>query len=478
MTNIYPAVELLVGGRYLSGEGRDTTPVINPSTGEPLGDLWHASGADIETALEQAEAAFRHWRTVPAVDRAKLLNRVAALIRERRDALATLVTLELGKPLAESHREVATAADMFAWHAAEAQRIYGQTIPARASGIRQVAVREPLGPIAGFSAWNAPAVTPSRKIAGALAAGCSIIMKPAEETPATALALAGLVEEAGAPPGLVNVLFGDPAMISTRLLESPVIRGITFTGSTAVGKLLARQCVPTMKRATLELGGHAPVIVFPDVDVDAVAAAAVAAKLRNSGQLCTSPTRFYIHASIFDRFVTRFTEIASDWPVGDPFSAEVRMGPVANDRRRSTMEQMTEDALSRGGRVATGGAGIGAAGYFWKPTLLVNATENALAANTEPFGPLAIAFPFDDMDDVIAAANRLPFGLAAYVMSADLRTGRAVAEAIESGSVIINNWQVSYPETPFGGLKESGIGSEGGTEGLRAFQNLKFISEA
>lgn len=478
MSFAYPELALFIAGRRVSGGGRATEPVLNPATGAPLADLPHATEADLDEALSAAEDGFASWRRVSAVERSRVLRRTAELMRERREYLAFLITSELGKPIGEAHLEVEQAAGMFEWYAEEGRRSYGRLIPARQEGTRQLAVREPLGPIAAFSPWNAPTITPSRKIGGALAAGCSVIIKPSEETPATALAIAAMLEEAGLPAGVLSMVFGDPALISGKLLASPVIRGITFTGSTAIGKRLATHAVQSMKRMTLELGGHAPVIVFDDVDAEKVGAAAARAKYRNAGQVCTSPTRFYVHARIYERFCRAFEQTAKAIVVGDGFDPATQMGPLANMRRVEAMEAFVADARQRGLRVAAGGERCGNAGFYFQPTLITDFGDDCLAANVEPFGPLAIVRPFEVLDQAVASANRLAFGLASYVMTHDIRRARAVSDAIEAGNVILNHWTVSLPETPFGGVKESGFGTEGGIEGLQAFQNLKFISEA
>jgi succinate-semialdehyde dehydrogenase/glutarate-semialdehyde dehydrogenase len=474
----YPALELLIAGRWVGAAGHKTVPVHNPATGAVLAELPCATAADLDEALAAAGKGLSVWRRMSANDRARILRRTADLMRERREYLATLVTLELGKPIAEARLEIEQAAGMFEWNAEEGRRAYGRVIPSRAENIHQIAVKEPVGPIAAFSPWNAPTITPSRKISGALSAGCSVIIKPAEETPATALSIGKILMEAGLPEGVLSIVFGDPVLISKTLIDSPVIRGITFTGSTAVGKQLAGLAVQGMKRMTLELGGHAPVVVFDDINVDAVATAAATAKYRNSGQVCTSPTRFYVQESIHDRFVEKFAEIAKAIVVGDGFDPATTMGPLAHARRVEAMETFVADARARGIKIAAGGGRCGNQGFFFQPTLLVNIDNESMAANVEPFGPLASTTPFSSFDDVVALANRLPFGLAAYAMTNDLKRANAIAKAIESGNVVLNHWQVSLPETPFGGHKDSGVGHEGGIEGLQAFQNTKFISQA
>lgn len=472
----YPALKLFIDGTWRTGEGRSTEPVLNPSTGAVLGELPHASEADLDELLASSARGFEQWRKMSAVDRGRVLQRAAVLIQERSEQIANLITLELGKPIAESRVEVETAASMFVWNAEEGRRAYGRVIPSRSRAIQQIAVREPLGPIAAFAPWNAPAITPARKISSALASGCSVIIKPAEETPATALAVASALQDAGLPAGVLNVVFGNPALISRKLLGSPITRGLTFTGSTEVGKQLGALAVQTMKKMTLELGGHAPVLIFGDVDPEAAAISAVGAKFRNSGQVCTSPTRFFVHELIHDRFAARLAELANEITVGDGFAASTKMGPLAHERRVEAIERFVEDARSRKIAVSAGGERCGNQGFFYRPTVLSHVDDDCMASNVEPFGPLAATAPFRTMDDAIRLANRLPFGLASYVLTHDMRNASAITEAIQSGNVVVNHWQASLPETPFGGYKDSGIGSEGGIEGLQEFQTIKYVS--
>jgi succinate-semialdehyde dehydrogenase/glutarate-semialdehyde dehydrogenase len=452
--------------------------VLNPSTGLVIGELPHAREADCDEALASSARGHEVWRKTSPVERGRILMKAAALIQERAEQIASLITLELGKPIAESRVQVETAAGIFVWNAEEGRRAYGRVIPSRSRGIQQIAVREPLGPIAAFAPWNAPAITPARKISSALAAGCSVIIKPAEETPATALAIAAALQDAGLPAGVLNVVFGDPELISQTLLGSPVTRGLTFTGSTEVGKKLGALAVQTMKKMTLELGGHAPVLIFGDVDPEAAAISAVAAKFRNSGQVCTSPTRFFVHESIHNRFAAKLAELADGITVGDGFAASTKMGPLAHARRVESIERFVEDARARRIAVSAGGERCGNQGFFYRPTVLSHVDDACMASNIEPFGPLAATAPFATMDDAVRLANRLPFGLASYVMTHDMRNASMITEAIQSGNVIVNHWQASLPETPFGGYRDSGIGSEGGIEGLQEFQTVKYISQS
>ncbi|WAI84568.1 MULTISPECIES: NAD-dependent succinate-semialdehyde dehydrogenase [Achromobacter] len=473
----YPELNLLIGGRAVPAGNRSSLDVIDPATLDVLGRVPVATPEDIDEALDAARRSFPGWRDTPALERAAILRRAAALMRERTSLLAWLITRELGKPLPESEKEVATAAEMFEWAAEEARRTYGRLIPGRVGGIRQMAIPEPVGPVAAFSGWNAPAITPSRKIAGALAAGCSIVIKPSEETPAIALEIGRALADAGLPAGVLNMLFGDPGEISRLLIASPTIRMLTFTGSTSIGRDLAVMAASGLKRATLELGGHAPVLVFDDADPEAAADALLAAKLRNSGQICTSPTRMYVQQGVYERFVQRLADRARGWRVGNGLDAGVQMGPMANPRRLAAMESMVADAVKHGAQLAAGGSRLDLPGWFWAPTVLRDVGPDCLAANTEPFGPLALVQPFGDTDEALALANRLPFGLASYVYTRDAATARLASERLESGVVCINHCQASLPETPFGGFKDSGLGKEGGVEGLQEFMQVKYVSQ-
>jgi succinate-semialdehyde dehydrogenase/glutarate-semialdehyde dehydrogenase len=473
----YDKLHLYIDGEWLGPEGRKTGNVVNPATGDTIGTLPHASRADLDRALDAAARGFQTWRKVSPNERAKVLRKAGELIRERADRIATLMTLEEGKTLGESKMEVLSSAEIFEWMAEECRRSYGRLVPPRAAGHRQMVMREPVGPVAAFSPWNFPAVTPARKIAASLAAGCSCIIKPAEETPATALAMAKALEDAGLPKGVLGVVFGVPSEVSTYLIASPVIRKISFTGSTVVGKHLAKLAAEGVKRATLELGGHAPVVIFDDVDADKVAGMAVAAKYRNAGQVCISPTRFYVQENVHDRFVAKFAELAKALPVGDGMDAKNKMGPLANARRIDAMEQMIGDARDHGAKVKTGGERIGNAGYFWQPTVLTDVQNDSKIMNVEPFGPVAAMVRFKKFDEVVEQANRLPYGLASYAFTGSAAQATAIGDALDSGLVGVNTFAVTVPETPFGGVKESGYGSEGGSEGLDAYLQTKFISQ-
>jgi succinate-semialdehyde dehydrogenase/glutarate-semialdehyde dehydrogenase len=475
---MYPELQLLIDGQWLSHAERPGEPVINPATGRPIGDLPHAIEADLDQALAAAEKAFAEWRRRTPLERSGVLRRAAELIRERLEAIALILTLEEGKPLAESRAEVMHAADILDWCAEEGRRAYGRIVPSRNAGVRQTVVLEPVGVAVAFTPWNFPALTPARKIGAALAAGCTIVLKAAEETPGTAVAIARALQDAGLPAGVLNLVFGRPAAVSAHLIASPISRKVSFTGSVPVGKLLMRQAVEGMKRTSMELGGHSPVLVFDDVDVDGVAGLAAANKFRNAGQVCISPTRFYVHEKVFDRFAERFTAAAKALQVGDGREAGVGMGPLTNPRRVEAMERFVADARARGGELHAGGQRIGNQGYFFEPTVIADVPDDALLMTEEPFGPVAPLVRFSDFDEVIARANGLPFGLAAYAFASSHKTVTAVGEALKAGMVGVNTFAISTPETPFGGVKDSGHGQEGGIEGLQAYYDVKLIAQS
>jgi succinate-semialdehyde dehydrogenase / glutarate-semialdehyde dehydrogenase len=478
LSSQYPELKLFIAGEWLSGDGRNTQPVLNPATEEVLGKLPHASRADLDRALQAASEAYPRWRAMMPVDRGRILKRAADLLRERLEETARIATLEEGKTLAETRIEVGMAANIFEWYAEEGRRAYGRVLPQRMPGVRMTVVKEPVGPVAAFAPWNFPLGNPARKIGAALAAGCACIMKPAEETPASALAVARALADAGLPNGVLSVVFGVPAEISAYLIASPVIRKVSFTGSVPVGKQLMKLAAEGMKRTTMELGGHAPVLVFDDVDVDQVLDLSVTSKYRNAGQVCVSPTRFYVQEKIYQRFVDGFAARASALPVGNGLDAKNRMGPLAHPRRVSAMEGLIPEAHERGAKVRAGGSRIGGKGFFWQPSVLADVPREARIMNEEPFGPVAVINPFSTFDEAIQQANRLPYGLAAFAFSRDSRTVNLLGEQLEAGMVGINSYTISVPESPFGGVKESGHGSEEGIEGLEACLVTKFVSES
>ncbi len=478
LASTYADLALFIGGEWLPAEGRKSSPVINPATEEVIGQVPHASKADLDRALAAAQEGFKTWRAIFPDERGRILKRAADLMRERKEEISRIATTESGKVIHETRVEVMMSANIFEWYAEEGRRAYGRVLPQRAPGTRLTIVKEPVGPVAAFAPWNFPLGNPARKIGAALGAGCSVILKPAEETPASGLAVARCLVDAGLPPNVVAIVYGVPAEISSYLLASPVIRAISFTGSIPVGKHLMRLAADGMKRTTMELGGHAPVIVFDDVDVDKVLDASVTAKYRNAGQVCVSPTRYYVHEKIYNRFVEGFTARAKAVPVGNGLEEKNKMGPLVHARRLAAIEGFIQDARDCGANVQTGGARLRSPGYFYAPTVLSDVPNKARIMNEEPFGPVAVINPFSDFDSVIEQANRLPYGLAAFAFTNSSRTVKLLGEQLEAGMIGLNTYAISVPESPFGGVKESGHGSEEGIEGLEACLVTKFISEA
>ncbi|HTU70996.1 MAG TPA: NAD-dependent succinate-semialdehyde dehydrogenase [Candidatus Baltobacteraceae bacterium] len=472
----YNELYLQVAGERIGAGMRATRPVLNPATGAILAELPIATDDDLARALAAAARGFEHWRATSAYDRAKVLHRTAELMRERVDSIARTMTLEQGKVLAEARLEVLAAADIFDWNAEEGRRAYGRVVPARSPAVRQIVMQDPVGVVVAFTPWNFPALTPARKLSGALAAGCSIIIKPAEETPGTALALMQALLDAGLPENAAQMLFGDPAHISSTLILSPIVRKVSFTGSTAVGKQLAALAAQGVKRATLELGGHAPVVVTERADLNRAVTASVAAKFRNAGQVCVSPSRFIVQESIYDQFAERFIRAAADLRVAPGLEEGAQMGSLANERRRSSIHGMVQDALARGATVQLGGAPLEQPGFFYPPTVLTDIPADARVLNEEPFGPVAAITTFREIPQAIAEANRLPYGLAAYVFTQDVSEHIALTGGIESGMIGVNHFGVSLAEIPFGGVKESGYGSEGGTEGIESYLVTKSVT--
>jgi succinate-semialdehyde dehydrogenase/glutarate-semialdehyde dehydrogenase len=432
----------------------------------------------LDNALDAAARAFPVWRALAPLDRGRILKRAADLLRERSEALARIATLEEGKTLAEARFEVGLAANTLEWYAEEGRRAYGRVLPQRTAGVRMTVVKEPVGPVAAFTPWNFPLGNPARKIGAALAAGCPCILKPAEEAPASALGVARALDDAGLPKGVLSIVFGVPADISAYLITSPVIRKVSFTGSVAVGKQLMKLASEGMKRTTMELGGHAPVLVFEDVDVDEVLDLSIVAKYRNAGQICVSPTRYYVHERIYARFVEGFAERAKALPVGDGLIEQNRMGPLCHPRRVAAMETFIPEAIERGAVLRAGGRRRQGPGLFWEPTVLADVPEHARIMNEEPFGPVALLRPFATFDEAIQRANRLPYGLAAFAFTRSARNVNLLGEQIEAGLIGLNSYAISVPESPFGGVKESGHGSEEGIEGLEACLVTKFITQA
>lgn len=473
----YEKLDLLINGRLRQGSESVTEPVINPATEEVLAEVPHASAADLDEALEAARKGFEIWKATPALNRQKIIAKACDILEADIDRLARNLTMEMGKPVGEAKMELTVGIDILRWYGEEGKRAYGRIVPARAPGMRQMVMKEPIGVASAFVAWNFPCVNVVRKVGGALGAGCSLIIKPSEETPGTAVAIARAFQQAGLPDGVLNVVFGVPDTVSRHVLGSGIPRKLSFTGSVPVGKHLQKLAAEHLIRCTMELGGHSPVIVFDDADVDRAIKVIATNKFRNAGQVCISPTRYYIQENVYSKFVEGFTEVAKTLKVGNGLDDGVEMGPLIAERRVPVMEGWVSDARDHGARITAGGGRMGNKGYFWQPTVMADVPEEARIMTEEPFGPVAPVTPFRTTDEVIEKANRLQFGLASYVFTTDGSKAAALSERIDAGLVGVNHPGVSTPETPFGGVNESGYGSEGGIEGLEAFLRTKFVTE-
>lgn len=474
---MYQHLALYINGQFLDGQSRQTQPVINPANGSTIGQLPLASQADLDAALKAAHTAFQSWRHSSPMDRSAILRKVAELSRERAQEIGRNLTLDQGKPLAEAVGEILSCADHADWHAEECRRIYGRVIPARNPKVQQMVLREPIGVCAAFTPWNFPYNQAIRKICAAIGAGCTIILKGPEDSPSAVMAIAQAFHDAGLPPGVLNIVWGVPQEVSDYLIRSPIVRKVSFTGSVPVGKQLAALAGAHMKRITMELGGHSPVLVLPDADVARAARQLARFKIRNAGQVCISPTRFYIHDDIYSAFVDRFTEELANVKVGDGLDPDTQMGPLAHERRIPMMQKFVDNARSLGGKVVLGGEQIKRDGFFFSPTVLTDIPDDALVMTEEPFGPIAPLTRYSNLDDAIARANSLPFGLSAYAFTQSLQDAHRLGTELESGMVNINHFGSSLPETPFGGVKDSGIGSEGGAETFDGYLVTKFVTQ-
>jgi succinate-semialdehyde dehydrogenase / glutarate-semialdehyde dehydrogenase len=471
----YADVSLFIDGSW-SKAGGPAIDILNPATGDRIGAVEHASKADLDKALAAADRAFKTWSKVSAFDRYKIMRKSAEILRGRADKIAEIMTLEQGKPLAQSKGEALSAADIIDWFAEEGRRAYGRLVPARTGGVAQMVVKTPVGPVAAFTPWNFPINQAVRKISGALATGCSIIIKGPEETPASCAELVRAFADGGVPAGVINLVFGVPAEISEYLIPHPVVRKVSFTGSTAVGKQLAALAGLHMKRITMELGGHAPALVFDDADVDTAVKQLAGGKFRNAGQICVAPTRVLVQKKVYEPFVEKFVSAAKAIKVGDGLDPDTAMGPLAHLRRVEALEAFVADAVANGAELKTGGKRIGNKGFFFEPTVVTDVPTKARIMNEEPFGPLAIINPFDDYEEAVAEANRLDYGLAAYAYTKSAQTSAKLGVSVESGMISINHMGLALPEVPFGGIKDSGFGSEGGAEALEAFFNTRFVT--
>ncbi len=476
MSSTYPTIELLIAGRWRGSSDGASAPVLNPATEEEVGRVPTATQADLEEAVQSSARAFSSWRRSAPYTRYLILREAAKLLLERSDEIGRIMTIEQGKPIAQAQSEAANGAEIIDWFAEEARRICDRIIPARGDNIEQRLVREPIGPVAAFTPWNFPVNQAVRKICAAVAAGCTIVLKGPEDTPASCAALVRAFTDAGLPDGVINLVYGDPAQISSYLISHPVIRKVSFTGSTAVGKQLASLAGSHMKPSTMELGGHGPVLVFGDADIDRAVKILAGVKFRNAGQVCTSPTRYIVQEEVMAPFLSAFTEAASKLKVGNGLDPETQMGPLAHARRLTAMETLVADAVSHGGRIETGGKRIGNRGYFFEPTVIADTPPSARIMNEEPFGPVALINGYRSEEEMLAEANRLPYGLASYAYTGPSRRIQELAKQLDAGMVSINHHNLGLPEVPFGGIRDSGHGNEGGGEALNAYLVDKYVT--
>jgi acyl-CoA reductase-like NAD-dependent aldehyde dehydrogenase len=473
----YPTLSLYIDGEFISGGGRKEQDVFNPATNAVIGKLPHATREDLDRALVAAQRAFESWRLTSPMERSKVLRKVGELARERAPAIGRNMTLDQGKPLAESTLEVTTCAEHAEWHAEECRRIYGRVIPSRVQGVTQLVLREPVGVCVAFTPWNFPFNQAIRKVAAAIGAGCTVVLKGPEDAPSAVVALAQLFHDAGLPKGCLNIVWGVPSEVSQHLLQSPIVKKISFTGSVAVGKQLAAMAGAQMKRATMELGGHAPVIVCDDADIENAVNVLVPFKFRNAGQVCISPTRFYVQAGAYDKFVSAFVAKTNALKVGDGLTEGTQMGPLAQTRRLGAVAGFIDDAHQRGAEVLTGGKALGGAGNFFAPTVIANLSDDSRMMTEEPFGPVAGIVSFKTLDEVLLRANSLPFGLAGYAFTKSTQHAQQLRNHLQVGMLSMNHIGLALAETPFGGIKDSGIGSEGGTETFDGYLTTKFITQ-
>ncbi|MEO6226163.1 MAG: NAD-dependent succinate-semialdehyde dehydrogenase [Sphingomicrobium sp.] len=470
------SLQLFIDGVWKSGEGRESHAVVSPADAQPIAQVPYATKADLDEALAAAKRAWPEWRAMDVDKRGSILRKAARLLRERADHIASTLTQEQGKVLAEARSEVLASAQLFDWYAEEAKRDYGRTLVRPAGQVSRV-IRQPVGPVATFTPWNFPIYLLAKKISAALAAGCPVISRPPHETPGCTTELFRALADAGIPAGVAQLVHGDSRLVSETLIASRVVRKVSFTGSTGVGKHLMKLCADSMTRVTMELGGHAPVLIFDDCDLEKTLDMVVPQKFRNAGQVCVSPTRFYVQQGIYEAFIKGFAARTAKVKMGNGLEDGVNMGPLANSRRSDAIDALVQDARAKGARVLAGGE-RGDAGFFFQPTLLADVPNDAEIMNDEPFGPVAVSRPFDTFEDAIEQANRLPFGLAAFAFTENGRRANLIGDLVESGMVGINTFAISGADAPFGGVKDSGFGSEGGKEGLESYQVVKAIHQA
>ena len=465
-----------IEGKWQQSEKKETYDVINPATEEIIGKASKATTVDVDKALKSAEKGFSVWKKFSPWDRAKIIRKIADLMRKKNNELAKWMTLETGKPLSEALAEVSGSADIFEWNAEETKRIYGQTVQSRFENTRVIINYEPVGVVAALSPWNFPLVLAARKISTALAAGCSVICKPDVITPGTVMELVDIINQCGVPPGVVNLLSGDPASIASQLISSDIVKKISLTGSTRVGKIILKQAAEKIQRVTMELSGHAPFIVHADADVEKAANMAMAAKYRNNGQVCISPSRFYIHESKKEKFTKSFVDKTLKLKIGNGMDKDVQLGPITTKKRLEEIEKLVEVTKKEGAKVLCGGkrpSGFNK-GYFYEPTVFDNVKDDFKIMTEEPFGPLTPILTFKNFDEVIKKANNQAAGLAGYVCTSSIELANKTSEALETGMVAINTPFISNAETPFGGIKQSGYGREGGSIGIKDYLNVKY----
>ncbi|WNM10199.1 NAD-dependent succinate-semialdehyde dehydrogenase [Komagataeibacter nataicola] len=472
----YPDTLLFIDGQWQAASDGRTLDVLNPATAQVIGTVAHAGQPELAQALAAARRGFAVWSATPAFQRYQIMRRAAVLLRERAEEAATCMSLEQGKPVAEAHAEMAAAADIIDWMAEEGRRAYGRLVPARLMGVTQSVIRTPVGPVAAFCPWNFPVNQVVRKVSAALATGCSIIVKAPEETPASPAMLIRAFADAGVPPGVIGLVYGTPAETSETLIADDIIRKVTFTGSTAVGKILASLAGTHMKRVTMELGGHGPVIITADADITRAVSLLAAAKIRNAGQVCVSPTRFLIEKGVFEAFRSAYVARMQALVVGNGQRSGTQMGPVVSQRRLEAIEALVNEARDSGAKVETGGTRLAGPGYFYAPTVLTGLTADMRIMNEEPFGPISLLCPFDTLEDAIAEANRLPYGLAAYAFTGSGAVAARLRDTVRTGMLTINHIGLSLPEIPFGGIGDSGYGSEGGSEALDAYLDTRLVT--
>ena len=477
MKDKYISTKLFINGYWVDSVKNETIEIHNPATEDYIGTVSHARKEDLDLALNAAQKGFLTWKNFSALERSKIMRKAADILKSRTKDIAKLMTIESGKPIADAEIELGMGIDQIEWFAEEGRRAYGRIIPSRLKAVNQFVFKEPVGVVAAFTPWNWPVQQTARKIGPALASGCSIIVKGPEETPTSTAEFVKAFDEAGIPKGTLNLVFGIPSEISEYLIPHPIVKKVTFTGSTQVGKQLMSLAGRYMKKVTMELGGHSPAIICEDANIETAANILVGTKFRNAGQICISPSRFLVHKKVYEKFLNLFVAKVRSIKVGNGLEDDIKMGPLIHERRLQTIEKLVKDAVDRGANIVTGGKRIGNKGYFFEPTVLTEVSKDSKLMNEEPFGPLAPILSFDHLDDALDEANRLEYGLAAYVYTNNLKLAQELGSNIESGQISINHHGLGLVENPFGGVKGSGVGSEMGAEGIEPYLNVKFISQ-